>query len=260
MTIQEISDPPKIKSLSFPIKNTFKLFRNACNVTLDFENKYFENKIELIKNRREEFQSIANGTIQQSDELAKFGGDLMVLIKHCGDKAASKEDILNYLNRLLNDATTNKIAIKETNSKIITLKYRMIKIHNELAEFDFEKMKNIDPTTYDNLNDTESKKKFLNKWSKIAFIIGGISVKLHETLSTRQEQMTKKSKILQKNVSSISQSLNNLKNFWETQIAQLENLIVEFNSLNEQRSPPNILIIERLEERWKKTIKESNCM
>ncbi|CAJ0854726.1 3018_t:CDS:2 [Entrophospora sp. SA101] len=122
MTIQEISDPPKIKSLSFPIKNTFKLFRNACNVTLDFENKYFENKIELIKNRREEFQSIANGTIQQSDELAKFGGDLMVLIKHCGDKAASKEDILNYLNRLLNDATTNKIAIKETNSKIITLK------------------------------------------------------------------------------------------------------------------------------------------
>ncbi|CAH1766467.1 9926_t:CDS:2 [Entrophospora sp. SA101] len=310
MTIQEISDPPKIKSLSFPIKNTFKLFRNACNVTLDFENKYFENKIELIKNRREEFQSIANGTIQQSDELAKFGGDLMVLIKHCGDKAASKEDILNYLNRLLNDATTNKIAIKETNSKIITLKYRMIKIHNELAEFDFEKMKNIDPTTYDNLNDTESKKKFLNKWSKIAFIIGGIcltisvppaaiviapgystagvvaivamfgeavgtmvvggttlciakykekkAVKLHETLSTRQEQMTKKSKILQKNVSSISQSLNNLKNFWETQIAQLENLIVEFNSLNEQRSPPNILIIERLEERWKKTIKEFN--
>nr|CAG8549128.1 14852_t:CDS:2 [Entrophospora candida] len=261
---------------------------NACNVTLDFENKFFENKIELIQNRREEFQSIFNDTIQQSDELAKFGEDLMVLIKHCGDEAASKEDILDYLNRLLNDAITNKTAIEKTNSKIITFKYRMIKIHDELAKFDFENMKNIDPTTYDNFNDTESKKEFLNKWSKISLIIGGIcliiaappvaviatagavwtttlciakykekkAVKLHETLSTRQEQMIKKSKILQKKVSSISQSLNNLKKFRETQIAQLENLIVEFNSLNEQRFLPNILIIERLEKRWKKTIKE----
>nr|CAG8461575.1 13725_t:CDS:2 [Entrophospora candida] len=62
--------------------------------------------------------------------------------------------------------------------------------------------------------------------TKIAFIIEKEAVKLHETLSTKQEQMTKKSKILRKNVFSISQSLNDLKNFWNIQIAELENLIM----------------------------------
>nr|CAG8461581.1 13726_t:CDS:2 [Entrophospora candida] len=119
---------------------------NACNVTLDFENKYFENKIELIKNCREEFQSIVNNTIQQSDELAKFDGDLMVLIKHCGDRTVEYK--LNYLNRLLNDVITNKTAIEKTNSKIKTLEDDMTMIHNELLKFDFGNMKNIDSTTY----------------------------------------------------------------------------------------------------------------
>ncbi|CAJ0634358.1 7343_t:CDS:2 [Entrophospora sp. SA101] len=314
MMIQEISDSPKINTLPSPITNAFELFKNACNVTLDFENKYFENKIELIQNCREDFHLIANDTIQRSYELAKFRGCIMDLIKYHGDKNVPDKDILDYLNKLLGVANANKSAIKKTNFEIITLKDEMINIRNELAEFDFENAKNIDPTTYNNLNDAGSKKKFLDEiineicpnmsatgkeltgkavekavelaagavitkvsgagavtaklvgtagaakvlvvgTAKVIVVVGvgTAGAAVAEILSTRQGQMIKKSKILQKNVFSVSQCLNDLKEFWESQIAQLESLITEFKSLNssnEQR------IIKLLEKQWKKTIKE----
>ncbi|CAJ0750568.1 15645_t:CDS:2, partial [Entrophospora sp. SA101] len=257
MMIQEISDSPKINTLPSPITNAFELFKNACNVTLDFENKYFENKIELIQNCREDFHLIANDTIQRSYELAKFRGCIMDLIKYHGDKNVPDKDILDYLNKLLGVANANKSAIKKTNFEIITLKDEMINIRNELAEFDFENAKNIDPTTYNNLNDAGSKKKFLDEIiNEICPNMSATGKELTgkaEILSTRQGQMIKKSKILQKNVFSVSQCLNDLKEFWESQIAQLESLITEFKSLNssnEQR------IIKLLEKQWKKTIKE----
>nr|CAG8613837.1 8737_t:CDS:2 [Entrophospora candida] len=280
--IHEFPDPPNIKNSSVAImKNLFQSFRNACDVTLDFENEYFENIVGLVQRCRQKFHTIANDTIEQSDNLVRFGGDIMVFFKHYSDEAASKEDILDYLNRLLNDAITNQTAIEKTNSKIKTLKDDMTMIRNELREFDFGNMKNIDPTTYNNLKDAESKKNLLNKMSKGAFILGGIfltatlpvtgvalagaalvsaagakAAGLRKTLNLRQGQVINKSNSLLNNVTSITPSLNDLKNFWDTHIAELERLIDRFKFSGECRSRPSRLFIGRFEIQWKETIEE----
>nr|CAG8461595.1 13727_t:CDS:2 [Entrophospora candida] len=249
--INELSDPPNIKTLSVPTKSAFKLFRNACNVTLDFKNKNFENKIEQIKNCRGIFRSIANDTVEQSDNLVRFGGDIMVLIKDYRDEDVSNEDILGLLDRLLNDAKTNVTAIENTNSKIKTLEDDMKKIYDELVKFG----EKVDPTIYNNLKDAESRKKILDIVTTAAFTIGGIGKEV--TILREPVQMIDKSKTLKNNVFLIITILNDLKGFWEKHIAELERLIETLKSLREKNRPhSNGSMIKRLENRWKETIKE----
>nr|CAG8643373.1 14979_t:CDS:1 [Entrophospora candida] len=171
MAIHEFPDPPNIKKFSNATERIFDLFRNACGVTLDFKNEYFENKIESVKKCRREFHSIADDTIDQADNLVKFGGDIMILVEFYNDEDISKKDILDYLNKLSNDAITNKTAIEKTSAKIKTLKGDMIEIYNELKKFDFKNMKNIDPITYNKFKNAEFKKNFLIALSMTALIL-----------------------------------------------------------------------------------------
>ncbi|CAJ0756969.1 12303_t:CDS:2 [Entrophospora sp. SA101] len=220
-------------------------------MTLDFKDEYFENKIVQIKNCRGTFRSIANDTVVQSDNLVGFGGDIMVLLKDYSDKEVPNEDILGLLDKLLNDAKTNVIAIENTNFKIKTLEDDMKKIHDELLKFG----KKVDPTIYNNLKDAESKKKLLDIVTTAAFTIGGIGKEV--AILREPVQMTDKSKTLKNNVFSIITFLNELKGFWEKHIVELERLIETLKSLSENNRPhPNRSIIKCLENRWKKTIKE----
>ena len=59
----QFSDSPSIKELSINVQKVIRFLRNASNLTLDFQNKFFESKIELIKKHRKEFHLIAIKTI-----------------------------------------------------------------------------------------------------------------------------------------------------------------------------------------------------
>nr|CAG8659896.1 4363_t:CDS:1 [Entrophospora candida] len=174
MAIHEFPDPPNIKKFSNATERIFDLFRNVCGATLDFKNEYFENKIESVKKCRREFHSIADDTIDQTGKLVKFGGDIMILVEFYNDEDISKKDILDYLNKLSNDAITNKTAIEKISSKIKTLKDEMLEIRDELQKFDFENMKNIDPITYNKFKNAEFKKNFLIALSMTALFLSAM--------------------------------------------------------------------------------------
>jgi len=156
----QFSDSPSIKELSINVQKVIRFLRNASNLTLDFQNEFFESKIELIKKHRKEFHSIAIKTIDQCSNLARFGEELMILIESCNDGSISNQDISEYLRTLLNDAERNKIAIEDINSNINSLVCNMSNIYNDLAKYDLNGGNNIDTKTSDELKKTELRKKY----------------------------------------------------------------------------------------------------
>nr|CAG8535391.1 7708_t:CDS:1 [Entrophospora candida] len=170
----DLPNSPPIKHLSSTIQKLTRDLRNVSRITLGFRNEFFESKILLIKEKREEFRSVAIDMIYHCDSLVEFSEELMIFFESCSDMSIPDEDLLEFLCLLLTTAKRNKDATKDIQSTIKSL----VDDLKKLIKFDLNNMNNIDPKTNKRKENAESVKKVFTAISVTAGIIGGVLLAL----------------------------------------------------------------------------------